>query len=150
VLEVKPSQELPASQAGEDGLTIAEAAASAGVSVHTLRYYERVGLIVTSVERNRAGRRRYHQADLDWIAICTKLRTTGMPIRSIRRYAELVAGGPGNEQERLALMESHRACVEARLADLEENLKLIDYKIDVYRACLAAGAAGELWTPTEP
>jgi len=47
-------------------------------------------------------------------------------------------------------MESHRAYVEAKLADLEENLKLIDYKIDVYRACLAPGDADELWPPAEP
>jgi DNA-binding transcriptional MerR regulator len=150
VLEVKPPQECHSAQPGEGGLSIADAAAGAGVSVHTLRYYERAGLIVNTVERNRAGRRRYHQADLDWITICTKLRSTGMPIRSIRRYAELVAAGPGNEQERLALMESHRAYVEAKLADLEENLKLIDYKIDVYRSCLAAGDADELWIPAEP
>jgi DNA-binding transcriptional MerR regulator len=70
-----------------------------------------------------------------------------MPIKTIRRYAQLVAAGHGNEQERLALLEAHRAEVTARLAELQENLKLIDHKIDVYRGRLAAGDAGQLWAP---
>src|SRR5262252_6438975 len=124
-----------------DGLTIAEAARRTGLSVHTLRYYERVGLVVTAVERTIGGRRRYHRLDLDWITVCTRLRATGMPIKVIRRYAQLVSAGRGNEQERLALLEAHRAEVSAKLAELQENLKLIDHKIDVYQGRLDAGAA---------
>jgi DNA-binding transcriptional MerR regulator len=115
--------------------------------VHTLRYYERAGLVVTAVDRTHSGRRRYRKLDLDWITVCTRLRATGMPIRTIRRYAELVAAGPGNEQERLALLEAHRAEVIARLAEIQENLKAIDHKIDVYRGRLAAGDADQLWAP---
>ena len=85
MLEVKPQ---PA-----DGVAIAEAAVRTGVSVHTLRYYERAGLVVSPVDRTSGGRRRYRELDLKWIIICTKLRATGMPIRGIRRYAELVAAG---------------------------------------------------------
>jgi DNA-binding transcriptional MerR regulator len=129
------------------GLSIAEAARRTGVSAHTLRYYERAGLAVTTVDRTGGGRRRYHQRDLDWIAVCTRLRATGMPIKTIRRYAQLVSAGPGNEQERLALMEVHRADVTAKLAELRENLELIDHKINVYRGRLAAGDADQLWAP---
>jgi DNA-binding transcriptional MerR regulator len=143
VLEVKPS-------ALEAGLTIADAAACTGVSVHTLRYYERAGLVVTTVDRTAGGQRRYHKLDLDWIMVCTRLRATGMPIREIRRYAELVAAGPGNEQDRLALLEAHRAEVAARLAEMRECLRLIDHKIDVYRGRLAAGDADQLWAPRRP
>jgi DNA-binding transcriptional MerR regulator len=143
VLEVKPR---PAA-GPEEGVSIADAARRTGVSVHTLRYYERAGLVVTAIDRTSGGRRRYRQLDLDWIKVCTKLRATGMPIKSIRRYAELVSAGHGNEQERLALMEAHRADVIARLAELEENLKLIDHKIDVYRGRIAAGDADRLWAP---
>jgi DNA-binding transcriptional MerR regulator len=131
-------------------MSIAEAARRTGVSVHTLRYYERAGLVVTTVDRTSGGRRRYRQQDLDWIAVCTKLRATGMPIKTIRRYAELVAAGRGNERERLALMESHRADVLSRLAELRENLVLIEHKIDVYRGRLAAGDADRLWAGAEP
>jgi DNA-binding transcriptional MerR regulator len=70
-----------------------------------------------------------------------------MPIKTIRRYAQLVSAGRGNEPERLALMEAHRADVTAKLAEIQENLKLIDHKIDVYRGRLAAGDADSYGTP---
>jgi len=146
VLEVNPQPVLERSDPPA-GLSIAEAAHRTGVSVHTLRYYERAGLVVTTVDRTASGRRRYQQLDLDWITICTKLRATGMPIRTIRRYAQLVSAGRGNEPERLALMEAHRADVIAKLAEIQENLRLIDHKIDVYRGRLAAGDADQLWAP---
>jgi DNA-binding transcriptional MerR regulator len=138
----------PAHTDPEAGLSIAEAARRTGVSVHTLRYYERAGLVVTSVERTASGRRRYHRLDLEWIVVCTRLRATGMPIKTIRRYAELVAAGRGNEKERLALLQAHRADVTAKLAEIREHLKLIDHKIDVYQGRLEAGDADQLWAPT--
>ena len=148
MLEVKPQPVSgPARSDPQAGLSIAEAARRAGVSVHTLRYYERAGLAVTTVDRTAGGRRRYQQLDLDWITVCTRLRATGMPIKTIRRYAQLVSAGRGNEQERLALLEAHRASVLAKLAEIQENLKLIDHKIDVYRGRLAAGDADQLWAP---
>jgi DNA-binding transcriptional MerR regulator len=149
MLEVKP-QPAPALARPDlrAGLSIAEAARRTGVSAHTLRYYERAGLVVTVIDRTSGGRRRYRELDLRWIVICTKLRATGMPIRTIRRYAELVCAGPGNEAQRLALMEAHRADVVAKLAEIQENLKLIDHKIDVYRSSVAAGEADQLWAPT--
>jgi DNA-binding transcriptional MerR regulator len=148
VLEVKSrKRDKPARPIPPAGLSIAEAAAYTGVSAHTLRYYERAGLVITSVDRTGGGRRRYHKRDLDWIKICTKLRATGMPIKSIRCYAELVSAGPGNENERLALLEAHRTDVAAKLAEIQENLKLIDHKIDVYRSRVTAGDADHLWAP---
>jgi DNA-binding transcriptional MerR regulator len=149
MLEVKPQPVPgPARSDPQAALSIAEAARRTGVSVHTLRYYERAGLVVTPVDRTHSGRRRYQQQDLNWITVCTKLRATGIPIKTIRRYAQLVSAGPGNEQERLALMETHRADVTAKLTELQEDLKLIDHKIDVYRGRLAAGDADQLWAPT--
>lgn len=139
---------LEVNHSAEEGLSIAEAARRTGVSVHTLRYYERAGLVVTTVDRTAGGWRRYRRIDLDWILICTRLRATGMPIRTIRRYAELVAEGPGNEHERLALLEAHRVEVADKLVEVQESLKLITHKIDVYRGRLAAGEADRLWAPT--
>lgn len=144
MLEVKTETARPIPPGG---LSIAEAARRTGVSAYTLRYYERAGLVVTAVDRTSGGRRRYRQLDLDWITICTKLRATGMPIKMIRRYAQLVCAGHGNEQARLALLEAHRAAVMVKLAEIQENLALIDHKIDVYRGRLAAGDADQLWAP---
>jgi DNA-binding transcriptional MerR regulator len=122
----------------ERELTVAEAAREAGVSAHTLRYYERAGLL-TPVERNGSGHRRFTSEDLEWVVMITRLRATGMPIRRIREYAELVWAGEGNERERLAIMEAHREQVLERLAEIERNLALIDYKIGLYRDRLGVG-----------
>ncbi len=113
-------------------MSVAEAAEEAGVSGHTLRYYERAGLMAP-IERNGSGHRRYSTQDVEWIVVITKLRATGMPIRRIRDYAELVQAGEGNEQERLALLEAHRTDVKRKLAETRKNLELIDYKINLYR-----------------
>jgi DNA-binding transcriptional MerR regulator len=146
VLEVKPRSRSQSAQSNpQAGVSIAEAARRTGVSVHTLRYYERAGLVVTTIDRTSSGRRRYRQFDLDWITVCTKLRATGMPIKTIRRYAQLVDAGHGNEEQRLDLLEAHRADVIAKLTELQENLKLIDHKLAVYRGRLDAGDADKLW-----
>jgi DNA-binding transcriptional MerR regulator len=88
VLDVKPRPESgPARSGPQAGLSIAEAARRTGVSVHTLRYYERAGLVVTAIDRTAGGRRRYQQQDLQWITMCARLPATGMPIKTIRRYA---------------------------------------------------------------
>jgi len=149
VLEIKTTAdaEVHSLRPRAAGVAIAEAAHRTGVSVHTLRYYERAGRVITTVDRTAGGWRRYHQHDLDWITICTKLRATGMPIKAIRRYAELVSAGHGNEHERLALLEAHRADVIAKLAQVQDNLKTIEHKIDVYRGRLAVGEADQLWAP---
>ena len=116
-------------------LTVAEAAREAGVSAHTLRYYERAGLLA-QVERNGSGHRRFTADDIEWVVMITRLRATGMPIRRIREYAELVWAGEGNERERLALMEAHREQVLEQLAEIQRNLELIDFKIALYRGRL--------------
>jgi DNA-binding transcriptional MerR regulator len=114
------------------GMTIAEAAREAGVSVHTLRYYERAGLL-SPIERNGSGHRRFSPEDIEWVVVCTKLRATGMPIRRIREYAELVGAGDGNEDARLGLLETHRRDVLTQMDEIRRHLELIDYKIRLYR-----------------
>jgi DNA-binding transcriptional MerR regulator len=113
-------------------LTIAEAARASGVSVHTLRYYERAELL-EPVSRNGSGHRRYREADLELIAFLTKLRATGMPIREVRRYAELMKEGEATNAERMALLEAHRDAVRAGLEATARNLELVEWKIDFYR-----------------
>jgi DNA-binding transcriptional MerR regulator len=113
-------------------LTISDVAAETGLTNHTLRYYERAGLL-NGVGRNGSGHRRYTAADVEWVVLVTRLRATGMPIRKIRRYAQLVRAGDGNEAARLEILESHRAEVVAKIDELCHNLELIDYKIGLYR-----------------
>jgi DNA-binding transcriptional MerR regulator len=121
-------------------LTIAEAAAATGLTPHTLRYYERDGLLLDAVERASSGHRRYTERDLGWIHLLTRLRATGMPIREIREYAELVRQGEGTEPQRMALLRAHRDAVRAQLAEVTEHLAAIEMKIDVYAGRLGSGA----------
>jgi len=121
------------------GLTIAEAAAATGLSAHTLRYYERDGLLLDVVERASSGHRRYTERDLVWLHLLTRLRATGMPIREIREYADLVRQGESTEPQRLALLQAHRDAVRAQLAEAAEHLAAIEMKIDVYAGRLGSG-----------
>jgi DNA-binding transcriptional MerR regulator len=113
-------------------LSISEAAEASGLSAHTLRYYERAGLL-EPVSRDESGHRRYREADLQQITFLTKLRATGMPIREVRRYAELMKAGEATNEERLALLEAHRDVVLAGLEDTARSLELIEWKINLYR-----------------
>ena len=117
-------------------LTISDAARATGVSAHTLRYYERAGLL-DPVDRAASGHRRYAEEDIARIQFLTKLRSTGMPIRQIREYAELMRAGDDTHEARLPLLESHREAARAHLDETARNLELIDYKIDYYRERLA-------------
>ena len=114
-------------------LTIAQAAEAVGVSAHTIRYYERAGLL-TPIDRNGSGHRRFTDEDIAWLVTCTRLRATGMPIRRIREYAELVVAGDGNEAKRLEILEAHRREVIERMRAIEHDLEAIDRKIELYRA----------------
>lgn len=106
-----------------------------GLSQHTLRWYERIGLL-DAIERGGDGRRRFSNRDLDWLSTLVKLRATGMPVRDMQRYAELVRSGAG-EAERLELLKRHREEVRRALATQRECLKLLDAKIGHYSRRLA-------------
>ena len=129
-------------------LGIGEVADRTGLSVHALRFYEREGLLVGPVHRNAAGRRRYSPTDIDWLGICVRLRESGMPLAELKRFAELVRQGPGNEPERLRLLSAHQHRVEDRIRELEECRTVIARKVGVYADHVARGAATGLWDPT--
>ncbi len=116
--------------------SIGEAAEKCGLSPHTLRWYERIGLLA-AIERGGDGRRRFSDADLDWLSLLTKLRATGMPVRDMQRYAELVRSGAG-QAERIELLKKHREEVRRTLAAQRECLKLLDTKISYYGSFLSA------------
>src|SRR5687767_7010140 len=117
-------------------LTIAEVAERTGLTAHTLRYYERAGLLLEVGRDASSGHRRDSDDDIEWITLCTRLRSTGMPIRRIREYADLVRAGEGNEAERLGILEAHRQDVLDKMGELEASLERIDYKVDLYRSKL--------------
>jgi DNA-binding transcriptional MerR regulator len=113
-------------------LTIKQVAEATGLSVHTLRYYERIGLI-HPIDRAENTHRRYSQDDIGWIEFLMKLRATGMPIQDMQRYAQLQRQGDVTLRERLEMLETLRRTVEARISEMNEYLGIISYKIDLYR-----------------
>jgi DNA-binding transcriptional MerR regulator len=118
---------------GQDRYTISEVAAICGLSAHTLRWYERIGLM-PHVDRSHTGQRRFTNRDLDWLDLVAKLRLTGMPVADMVRYAELVRAGEHTAPERHELLVATREDVLRRVAELRETLAVLDYKIDIYAA----------------
>ncbi len=112
-------------------LTIEQVADLSSLSAHTLRYYERVGLL-DPVARAASGHRRYMAKDLAWLEFLTRLRTTGMPIRRMQEFAELRRRGEATISERRALLEAHRQTVESHMDELQRNLDAITAKIQDY------------------
>ncbi|GGY30496.1 MerR family transcriptional regulator [Streptomyces omiyaensis] len=131
-------------------LSIGEVARRSGLSVHALRFYEREGLFANPVRRLSNGRRVYHEEDLEWLAICTRLRSSGMPLAMIREYIDLARQGPGNERERLEILRRHQRHVEARIRELQDTLDVMSHKVRVYEDHLARGEADRLWNPSHP
>jgi DNA-binding transcriptional MerR regulator len=111
-------------------LTIAEMAERTGVSAHTLRYYERIGLL--SVARDAAGYRVYNAGDYSRVVFLNRLRMTGMSIRDLQRYIALVAEGEASVPERLQMMLAHREAVRAQIEELTFALDTIEFKIAAY------------------
>lgn len=123
---------------GQDRYTISEVAACTGLSAHTLRWYERIGLM-PHIDRSHTGQRRFTNRDLDWLDLVGKLRLTGMPVADMVRYAELVREGDHTFAERQKLLIATREDVLRRIAELRETLGVLDFKIEFYGdACRAS------------
>jgi len=116
---------------GEDSYTISEVVAFTGLTAHTLRWYERIGLM-QHIDRSHTGQRRYSNRDLDWLDLVGKLRLTGMPVADMVRYAELVREGDHTYGDRFELLEATRRDVLARIAELHDTLAVLDRKIAFY------------------
>lgn len=141
LIESTPPEDLPAltetltsrlvgAEDGATALTVAEVSELLGVTAHTLRYYERIGLV--EVARDVHGYRSYDRDAVGRIIFITRLRLSDMPIRDIKRYVELVKAGPDTVPERLALLEHHRDRIRRQIAELQFAEAVIDYKITTY------------------
>lgn len=112
--------------------TPAQVVEETGLSIDTLRYYEKIGLL-EPVGRNAAGQRRFTDVHLEQLSIARCLRESGMPIADIARYAELVRAGDHTIDERITLLEEHEARVRAKMESLRDQQRYIQRKIDYYR-----------------
>jgi DNA-binding transcriptional MerR regulator len=114
------------------GYTIRSMAERCGMTTHTLRYYERVGLI-QPVGRAQNGHRRYSEADEAWINFLHCMRATNMPIREMQRYAELREQGDSTSLDRRKILEDHQTAIAAQIVELQGAHALLAHKIANYR-----------------
>ncbi|MDD9152991.1 MerR family transcriptional regulator [Plantibacter flavus] len=115
-----------------EGYAISDVAEQTGLSVHTLRYYERAGLMPRPIGRSSSTHRRYSEGDVSWVVFLTRLRSTGMPIATLREYTELAQRGDDTAEARLELLLRHRISFLARLEEMQQSLEVIDRKIELY------------------
>ncbi|MFD0697873.1 MerR family transcriptional regulator [Paenibacillus sp. GCM10027628] len=111
--------------------TIQEIAAETGLSTHTLRYYEKFGLLM-GVDRDENGYRQYAETDRQWIEFLIRLRETGMSMRDMKQFSDLRNQGDPTVRARRELLQAHRQKVTEQIAELMENLAVIDDKIEYY------------------
>ncbi len=113
-------------------LTIQQVSERTGLSVYTLRYYERNGLL-EPINRAANGHRRYSATDMTRIEFLTKLRMTGMPIRQMQNYAISLRQNPEALNERREILEAHERDVQQRIQELIQSLEMIQWKIQNYK-----------------
>lgn len=119
-------------------LRIGELARRSGRSVHTIRWYEREGLI-PGVMRDAGGRRVYHERHVGWLELIERLRFTGMSIAQMREYTALIKQGRGSLKRQQELLFKHRARIRETIAAWTQALKLLDRKLDFYGEWLTTG-----------
>ena len=116
----------------DSGFTIRNMADRCGMTAHTLRYYERVGLI-QPVGRARNGHRRYTDSDASWLNFLHCMRATNMPIREMQRYAALREMGDATIEQRRQLLEEHQATIASQINALQKAHSLLTHKIANYK-----------------
>ncbi len=119
-------------------LHIGELARRSGRSVHAIRWYDAQGLI-PGVVRDGGGRRVFTERHIDWLALLDRLRSTGMSVADIGRYAALVRQGRAGVSGQRELLAAHRTQVAGALAEWQAALQVLDDKLAFYEQWLATG-----------
>ena len=102
-----------------------------GLTAHTLRYYEKEGLL-TGVARSTGGFRQYSDEDMEWLGLVCCLKNTGMPLQEIARFVQLAHQGDGTLEERVELLKDHREKLIARMEEMQRYLEKITWKVNFF------------------
>lgn len=121
--------------------SIQEVCNRTGLSSHTLRYYEKEGLL-TKVERSAGGFRQYSDEDLEWLGLICCLKNTGMPLQEIARFVQLAHQGDYTLKDRVELLKEHREKMIARMAEMQQYLDKITWKVNFFSEKLCQYEAG--------
>lgn len=119
-------------------LTIAQAAGRCGLTAHTLRYYDREGLL-PFVHRTPSGARSFKETDFQWLRMIICLKRTGMQVKQIRQYIDWCLEGEATKEKRLQMFCDHKKAVQAQMAELQACMEVIDHKIGYYENLMGKG-----------
>ncbi|ACX81890.1 MerR family transcriptional regulator [Aggregatibacter actinomycetemcomitans D11S-1] len=119
--------------------TTAQAAQKMGISAHTLRFYDKEGLL-PNVGRDEHGNRRFTDNDLQWLSLLQCLKNTGMSLKDIKRFTKCTTIGNSTIEERLALFENQTQNVKQQISELKRYLSLLEYKVAFYQQAKALGS----------
>ncbi|MGL1932771.1 MAG: MerR family transcriptional regulator [Desulfotalea sp.] len=103
-----------------------------GMSSHTIRYYEKIG-VFRQINRNDSGHRSFTEKDLVWAEFIKRLKDTGMSIKKILEYANLREQGPHTSNNRMQILESHANILEEKILSEQSNLEKLKEKIEYYK-----------------
>jgi len=112
-------------------MKIAEVSEQFSMSVDTLRYYERVGLI-PPVNRNESGIRDYNELDLRRVDFIKCMRSAGLPVEVLIEYVALVQQGDSTIEARKEILKEQRALLATRMEEMQKTLDILDHKLEVY------------------
>ncbi|PQP81383.1 MerR family transcriptional regulator [Paenibacillus sp. PCH8] len=118
--------------------SISEVAKKLDLTVYTLRYYDKEGLM-PFIERTTSGTRLFKDSDIDFLKIIQCLKMTGMPIKDIRDFIEWCSEGDATLKQRSDMFNERKASVEAQMEELRKTMEVIEHKCDYYRMALEAG-----------
>lgn len=117
----------------ENKFTIQQISKMTGLTVHTLRYYEKIGLL-NEVNRDKNGYRQYSESDISWIQFLIRLRNTGMSVTDMKLFSDLRSKGESTISARRELLEMHQNKVCKEIKELKDNKTEIEKKIDYYKS----------------
>ncbi len=115
----------------ESLLFISDISKKTGLSIHTLRYYEQIGLL-KNIHRNQSGRRVYTKLDLEWLEWVKRLKSTGMPLEKMQDFAQFRLQGEQTLKQRQALLIAHSVQLKQEIQRLKQEQSIVDYKIEAY------------------
>lgn len=121
------------------GYSIGQVAKKTGLGVHTLRYYEKEGLL-PFVRKSGSGLRIYSDSDIGWLGMIECLKGTGMTLKGIKQYIDWYIEGDSTLEQRLEMFKRQKVKLEEQLAELQKNMAKIDYKISLYTEAVKVGS----------
>lgn len=123
------------------GYTIGQVAKKTGLTAHTLRYYEKEGLL-PFVKKTSSGLRIFSDTDIGWLEMIECLKGTGMPLKGIKQYIDWYIEGDSTLEKRLEMFKQQKINLEEQMLQLQKHMEKINYKIAYYTEIIANGSEG--------